>query len=272
MPRCSICMQDRRTLKFRTGRISICRHCVGSLNRTELSPRIAEAKWRLKFRESILRNRPDADSWVDDWLQRSGSWIVAERLANPVSVRSSHELKVLRAYRSGLICVNREYLNYPSNWDFKRFRVKHLDHETCNICGPTRSRGKELHVHHIVFRSNSGTNGYRNLVTLCHRHHQAQHDHEITSFGGEPPGPGTDSMVEELDTLHAEPVQDALPEKFSEAAYFAARPTFEAALQAFRKNNKSARELFAFLIETFGSNVGRYALKFAEEESLRRGC
>lgn len=271
MPRCSICRQERPTLKFRTGRISICGRCVGSLNRTELSPRTAEEKWKYKFRESVVHNRPDAEVWVDDWLERCGSWIVAEKLVNPASVRSSHELKVLRAYRSGLVCLNREYLNYPSNWEFKRYRAKHLDHGVCHICGPARSNGKELHVHHIIFRSRSGTNSYRNLVTLCLQHHQAQHEREITSFGGEPPGPDADTIIEELDILHTVPDRSVLPSRFSEAAYAAARPTFEVALRAFRSNNKSTREFFAFLIQTFGSSVGRYVLRFAEEESLRRG-
>lgn len=270
MPRCSICLQERTSLRFKTGRMSICGFCVGALNRTSLSPRDAERNWLSEFRENILRNRPDAISWVGKWLERCGNWIVSEKLCDPENVRASHELKVIRAHRAGLVCLNRQYLDYPGNWEFKRYRTKHLDREMCLLCGPRGSKGQDLHVHHIIFRSRSGTNSYRNLVTLCFRHHQAQHPHTIGDFGGEASGSDTDSMPEALDALHCQEEAHSLPASFSESAYFAARPTFETALTAFRENGKTTREFFAFLIQTFGVNVGRYALRFAEEESLRR--
>ncbi|MFI3135546.1 MAG: HNH endonuclease [Methylococcaceae bacterium] len=269
MPRCAICLQERTSLKFRTGRLSICSYCVSSLNKTALSAREAKQKWIAEFREGILHNQPDAIKWIDKWLNNSADWILAQKLSDPESVCRSHTLKVLRAHKSGIVCWNREYLDYPKNWYFKRFRTKHWDKYACYICGAKEEDNAELHIHHIVFRSKSGTNSYRNLVTLCYRHHQAQHNHEISTSGGEPPGRDVDQSVEQIDSLWEEQITTILPVEFSEQAYSEARPTFEAARDAFLSNGKTARELFVFLIQTFGRNVGRYALKFAEEEKQR---
>lgn len=269
MFQCSICLQERVSLKFRTGRLSICSYCVSTLNKTKLSGSEAKEKWKRIFREGIIHNQPDSVEWIDKWLNKSEDWILAQKLSDPESVFRSHELKVLRAHRGGIICWNREHLDYPKNWDFKRFRTKHWDKYACHVCGAKEENEAELHVHHIVFRSKSGTNSYRNLVTLCYRHHQAQHSHKISTSGGEPPGRDVDQSVEELDSLWGEKITTILPIKLSEQAYSEAKPTFEAARDAFMSNGKTARELFVFLIQIFGRNVGRYALRFAEEEKLK---
>lgn len=265
---CSICLQDRETLKFRTGRLSICGRCVHSLNTTTLSPRIAEQRWRESFRAGIIRRDPDAITWIDRWLRESGEWILSERMDDADRVRRSPELKVLRAYRSGLVCIDRRYLDYPDNWEFKRYRLKHWDDYSCRLCGARESDDVVLHAHHIVHRSKSGTNSYRNLVTLCFRHHQAQHDHAIGLDRGEPPGPDHDDEPDEADMPLAAQSAPVLPAIFDSSAYASARPVFESALEAFRASGKTRQELFVFLIQTFGRNVGRYALRFSDEERL----
>jgi len=131
MPRCSVCLQVRTSLKFQTGRLSICRYCVTSLNTTSLSPQDAREKWLAGFRAGIVHNQPEAVSWVDRWLETSGSWILAQRLEDETRVQGSHELKILRAHNGGLVCLNQRYLNYPENWDYKRYRTKHLDSYAC---------------------------------------------------------------------------------------------------------------------------------------------
>ncbi len=42
-----------------------------------------------------------------------------------------------------------------------------------------KSCSKKLHVHHIVFRSDGGSDAPNNLITLCKRHHQQLHDGKI---------------------------------------------------------------------------------------------
>ncbi|MES2198549.1 MAG: RNA-guided endonuclease IscB, partial [Chlamydiota bacterium] len=50
--------------------------------------------------------------------------------------------------------------------------VLHRDGYTCQKC---KQEKLKLHVHHIVFRSNGGTNSPDNLITLCHLCHEKLH-------------------------------------------------------------------------------------------------
>ena len=50
--------------------------------------------------------------------------------------------------------------------------VLHRDGYTCQKC---KKEELKLHVHHIVFRSNGGTNSPDNLITLCHLCHEKLH-------------------------------------------------------------------------------------------------
>lgn len=52
---------------------------------------------------------------------------------------------------------------------------------------PGCSSRKNLEVHHIIFRSNGGTNDDWNLITLCHtHHHHAVHGHTMRITGKAP--------------------------------------------------------------------------------------
>lgn len=42
--------------------------------------------------------------------------------------------------------------------------------ETCTICG-----NYPIEMHHVVFRSQGGRGGYRNLMPLCKHHHDKAH-------------------------------------------------------------------------------------------------
>ena len=54
----------------------------------------------------------------------------------------------------------------------RREAVLHRDNYTCQCCGKKNCR---LEVHHIVFRSNGGTDDERNLITLCEDCHKRVH-------------------------------------------------------------------------------------------------
>lgn len=49
------------------------------------------------------------------------------------------------------------------------------DKYTCQTCGTADGNNKELHVHHIVFRSNGGADSPDNLVVLCKSCHDKLH-------------------------------------------------------------------------------------------------
>lgn len=61
------------------------------------------------------------------------------------------------------------------NYEFssRREAVLNRDKYTCQICGKKHTK---LEVHHIVYRSQGGTDGEDNLITLCEDCHKAIHD------------------------------------------------------------------------------------------------
>lgn len=195
LPRCRICLQISPRLKFATGRISICASCIDTLNTTSLSPSKASHEWRSEF---IARLQQGAHEWSDAWFSQR----LAESMVNPRRVQHSTPLKVLRAYRAGLVCNTRRYLKTPTTFGRTHSRVKQQDGSACYICRFAEAEGAALHVHHIVFRSRSGTNAKKNLITLCIPCHQAQHpEFVIGQYGGEPPGVDSDDELEKSDPL-----------------------------------------------------------------------
>lgn len=186
MSTCSICMQVRRRLKFKTGRISICSYCVRTLNTTQLSPRLAEQTARETLRNHTISLHGDAP-WVEEWVNRT----IENELDNPARVQHSPGLKVIRAHRRGLVCLDRKYLKYPAprTWNFTRYWLRHQHGYACYLCNAQEADGATLDAHHIVFRSKSGRNDRRNLVTICRDCHQKQHrGFVIGADGGEPEG------------------------------------------------------------------------------------
>jgi len=67
------------------------------------------------------------------------------------------------------------------NYGFENTKamVKNRDNYTCQYC-KGKHRDSKLEVHHIVFRSNNGSDEQENLITLCHTCHQAVHDGVIS--------------------------------------------------------------------------------------------
>jgi len=61
------------------------------------------------------------------------------------------------------------------DFENKRQYVLYRDGFKCQHCG---SKDK-LEVHHIIYRSQDGTNDINNLITLCHECHQEVHKGKI---------------------------------------------------------------------------------------------
>lgn len=60
--------------------------------------------------------------------------------------------------------------------------VKARDGYTCAIC-KGKHKDRRLDVHHIIFRSQGGSDEAKNLITLCHTCHKKLHDGEIIYSG-----------------------------------------------------------------------------------------
>ena len=79
-----------------------------------------------------------------------------------------------------LISEKLKHWAYQKGFNYKfssrREAVLHRDKYTCQICGKKHTR---LEVHHIIYRSQGGTNDEDNLITLCKDCHDALHDGQI---------------------------------------------------------------------------------------------
>jgi 5-methylcytosine-specific restriction endonuclease McrA len=87
--------------------------------------------------------------------------------------------------------------SYADNWRFLRERVLELDRWKCQKC---LTKGKpvgttELHVHHIIPKSQGGKDKISNLITLCHSCHEEIHGHKIPTgrYGSYSQGGSTDA-------------------------------------------------------------------------------
>jgi len=204
VPTCLICLKNRKQLKFSTPRMKICRWCVRKLNREAMTvqeaeeSRAASLHTALYHRNMGLINSGDqakvaeGERWLrglDDYVERTRRDGFERQCLNPDD--PSVEIRIIRAFKKGLILAGRQYTALPKNWAFTAAKVKQLDGDRCNGCGASRAEDPELclHAHHIVHRSYGGSNNRRNLVTLCYDCHQEQHpDIVISRKGGEPDG------------------------------------------------------------------------------------
>lgn len=69
-----------------------------------------------------------------------------------------------------------------TNYGFENTKamVLHRDGYKCQYC-KGKHKDSKLEVHHIIFRSQGGSDEAENLITLCHTCHTALHDGRITS-------------------------------------------------------------------------------------------
>jgi hypothetical protein len=82
----------------------------------------------------------------------------------------------------------------PPDWDARRRLVYQRDDYTCQECGRksgphARGDGIRLHAHHMIPRSEGGSNDLENITTLCEPCHDDAHDHDIFGDGWVGDGP-----------------------------------------------------------------------------------
>lgn len=86
---------------------------------------------------------------------------------------------------------------YPDDWDRRRRRVYKRDNWQCQSCGRMGNRGgdAQLHAHHILERSNGGSDTLGNLITLCDRCHAQYHENPHLLEDGPPVSPSMFTKV-----------------------------------------------------------------------------
>ena len=74
-----------------------------------------------------------------------------------------------------------KHWGYQRGFDYefssRKEAIRNRDNYTCQCCG---KKNIKLEVHHIIYRSNDGTNDENNLITLCENCHSNVHDGKLT--------------------------------------------------------------------------------------------
>lgn len=188
MPNCRICQHSFATLKFNTEHIGICTRCVNTLNDSPEPAANAEQRFAEKLARGMLRNAERDLQSPEEWKRQKAQKVrnnldgeVAAALHNWITRlleapgNSTRDFKIMRAHRRGLLRLE-GFAKYPSNWTDIARKIRHRDGYQCKVCGCTDST---LDVHHIIYLSHHGTNQQSNLITLCRRCHEVEHDREF---------------------------------------------------------------------------------------------
>lgn len=193
MAQCQLCKREFAQLKFTTEHIKVCTRCVNSLNEFSEPAIYAQNRLGEMLARGMERNALRDLESSDDHSRRKARWTLdnfdaayqralrgwLNRLvANEEN--TTRDFKTVRAQRRGLLRFDGDRpWSYPSNWKEVATSIRRRDGYACKSCG---ERDSELHVHHIIYLSNFGTNQQSNLVTLCRACHEEEHDHAF-DFG-----------------------------------------------------------------------------------------
>lgn len=110
-----------------------------------------------------------------DEIEFCKSILPISKIVLEVSQFDTHLMK-----NQSLISEKVRHWGYQKGFDYgfasRREAILHRDNYTCQICGRKHVR---LEVHHIIFRSQGGTDDESNLITLCEDCHSGIHDGTI---------------------------------------------------------------------------------------------
>lgn len=125
---------------------------------------------KTRYRQPRFLNRKRTDKWLPPSLQNrinhTYHWI--DTLTNLVPSPELH-IEVGKFDVAKMINPNINGVDYQHGQTYgffdERYYVFARDNYTCQCCG--KSKDKILQTHHIVYRSNGGTNRADNLITVC---------------------------------------------------------------------------------------------------------
>ena len=125
---------------------------------------------KTRYRQLRFLNRKRTDKWLPPSLQNRMNhtyhWIdtLCNLVPNPklyIEVGKFDTAKIINPEINGV-----DYQHGKTYGFFdERYFVFARDNYTCQCCG--KSKGKILQTHHIVYRSNGGTDRVDNLITVC---------------------------------------------------------------------------------------------------------
>ena len=152
---------------------------------------------RKRYRQPRFNNRERDDGWIAPSLEHKKTIHIQaiSRICKVIPVTDitlemgNFDTQVLKAREEGR--------PLPQGLDYQhgeRYSVTTLreavflrDGYTCQCCGRTIKDGAILHAHHVVYRSQGGTNRISNLITVCDKcHTPANHKPGGKLYGWKP--------------------------------------------------------------------------------------
>ena len=172
--------------------------------RNDITERMTRrSKYRRNRRNRKTRYRPAR------WLNRKNSIKMGRFSPTMTSKLHSHEKEIKfaksllpitniiletatfdpHALKNPQVLQNKWLYQRGTNYGFANTKAFVLDRDshTCRHC-KGKSRDSSLEVHHIVFRSNGGSDEAENLITLCKTCHDKVHTGDIKLKGGKAKG------------------------------------------------------------------------------------
>lgn len=166
---------------------------------------------RMKRRAIYRRNRRNRKTRYRParWLNRKNSIKTGRFSPTMVSKLHSHEKEIAfvkrllpitkliietatfdpHALKNPEVLQKKWLYQRGTNYGFANTKAFVLDRDshTCQHC-KGKTKDSRLHAHHIVFRSNGGSDASENLITLCNTCHDRIHKGEIKLKGGKAKG------------------------------------------------------------------------------------
>ena len=157
---------------------------------------------KARYRKARFLNRKKKDAWlppsIENRVSHTFKWIdvLLSLVPNPQLHIEVGKFDVAKMINPDIQGINYQHGQTYGFYDVRYF-VFARDNYTCQCCG--KSKDKILQTHHIIYRSNGGTNRADNLITVCtdchtYENHQKggvlyqwQEKHKKTKQYKEPP-------------------------------------------------------------------------------------
>lgn len=125
---------------------------------------------KTRYRKPRFLNRKKTENWLPPSLQsridKHFRWIDT---FNSLVPNAKLHIEVGKFDTAKMINPDIQGIDYQQGQTYgfydKRYFVFTRDNYTCQVCG--KSKDKILQMHHIIYRSNGGTDRVNNLVTVC---------------------------------------------------------------------------------------------------------
>ena len=152
---------------------------------------------RKRYRKPRFNNRKRDDGWIAPSLEHKKN-IHIQAVSRICKVMPVTDITLeMGNFDTQVLKAREEGRPLPQGLDYQhgeRYGVATLreavftrDGYTCQCCGRTIKDGAILHVHHVIYRSQGGTNRMSNLITVCDKcHTSANHRPGGKLYGWKP--------------------------------------------------------------------------------------